>query len=44
LERYPDAVVLGHRDFPDVVKTCPNFDVMKWMEAVGIKRKGQVDG
>ena len=24
---YPDAKVLGHRDFPNVKKDCPNFDV-----------------
>lgn len=22
--------VMGHRDLPDVKKTCPNFDVNKW--------------
>ena len=24
---YPDAVIQGHRDFPDVNKACPSFDV-----------------
>jgi len=24
--RYPGAVVLGHRDFPHVAKACPSFD------------------
>lgn len=27
---YPDAEVLGHRDFPDVHKDCPCFDVKEW--------------
>ena len=30
-EKYPQAEVLGHRDFPDVKKACPSFDVKKWM-------------
>lgn len=30
-ERYPGAEVKGHRDFPDVAKTCPNFDVKTWL-------------
>jgi len=30
--RFPDAVVLGHCDLPDVRKTCPNFNVMQWIE------------
>ena len=25
--RYPEARVLGHRDFPGVAKACPSFDV-----------------
>lgn len=27
---YPDAVVIGHRDLPGVVKECPSFDVPAW--------------
>lgn len=27
---YPDATVLGHRDFPRVSKGCPGFDVTGW--------------
>jgi N-acetylmuramoyl-L-alanine amidase len=23
---YPDAIVQGHRDFPNVAKACPSFD------------------
>lgn len=30
-ERYPDAKVLGHRDFPGVKKACPSFDVREWL-------------
>ena len=29
--RFPDAVVLGHCDLPDVRKTCPNFNVIDWI-------------
>lgn len=32
LEKYPNAEVKGHRDFPNVAKTCPNFDVKKWLQ------------
>ena len=24
--RYPDAIIQGHRDFPNVKKSCPRFD------------------
>jgi len=30
-EKYPDAVIQGHRDFPKVVKACPCFDVKLWV-------------
>lgn len=30
-ERYPDAKVVGHRDFAGVKKACPSFDVKKWL-------------
>lgn len=30
-EKYPQAIVLGHRDFPDVHKACPCFDVKQWL-------------
>lgn len=29
---YPDAIVCGHRDFPNVAKACPSFDVREWVE------------
>jgi len=30
---YPGAVVQGHRDFPNVAKACPSFDVKEWLKA-----------
>ncbi|MCQ4158782.1 N-acetylmuramoyl-L-alanine amidase [Roseomonas sp. GC11] len=29
--RYPEATVLGHRDFPNVRKDCPSFSVSEWL-------------
>ena len=26
---FKDAVILGHKDFPNVTKSCPNFNVME---------------
>lgn len=34
--RYPKAVIQGHRDFPDVAKACPCFDVKAWLKETGI--------
>ncbi|MGN7787193.1 N-acetylmuramoyl-L-alanine amidase [Niabella sp. 22666] len=31
-EKYPQAAILGHRDFPGVAKACPSFDVRKWLK------------
>lgn len=33
LKKYvaPSAKILGHRDFPNVAKSCPSFDVRKWL-------------
>lgn len=31
---FPSAIVLGHRDFPDVKKDCPCFDVKEWWSSV----------
>jgi len=28
--RYPGAQLMGHRDFPEVAKDCPSFDVREW--------------
>lgn len=30
--RYPDAIILGHKDFPGVRKECPCFDVREWLK------------
>lgn len=30
-EKYSNAQVLGHRDFPKVAKACPSFDVKTWL-------------
>ena len=30
--KYPNAEVLGHRDFPNVRKACPCFDVKTWLQ------------
>ena len=30
-EKYPKAIILGHRDFPGVTKRCPSFDVKTWL-------------
>jgi len=31
---YPEAEVIGHRDLPWVRKSCPCFDVKKWLKEV----------
>lgn len=33
---FPNAEVKGHRDFPNVQKTCPSFDVKTWLKCVGL--------
>lgn len=35
-KQYPDAQVKGHRDFPNVKKACPSFDVRQWIEETGV--------
>lgn len=30
--RHPNALALGHRDFPNVHKDCPCFDVRGWAQ------------
>lgn len=35
-EQYPEAVVVGHRDFPGVKKACPSFSVATWLKEVGL--------
>jgi len=29
-DRFPGAIIRGHRDFPGVAKACPCFDVDRW--------------
>ena len=29
-KKYPEAKILGHKDFYHTKKTCPNFDVALW--------------
>ncbi len=36
LDEYPQAKVQGHRDFPNVHKACPSFDVKAWLKEVGL--------
>lgn len=31
-----NLIIQGHRDFPNVSKSCPNFDVAEWLKSVGI--------
>lgn len=31
--KYPGIVIRGHRDWPNVAKACPSFDVSAWMKA-----------
>lgn len=30
--KYPNAQIIGHRDFPNVKKSCPLFDVKTWLK------------
>jgi len=34
--KYPNAIIQGHRDFPNVHKACPSFDVTLWLKSEGI--------
>ena len=34
--RYPEARIVGHRDFPGVAKACPSFEVAEWLRAEGV--------
>jgi N-acetylmuramoyl-L-alanine amidase len=35
-KRYPKAKIQGHKDFPEVAKACPSFDVKTWLKANGL--------
>lgn len=28
--KYPKAAIQGHRDFPNVAKACPSYDLRRW--------------
>ena len=30
-KKYPLSKIIGHKDLPNTDKTCPNFDVKKWL-------------
>lgn len=40
-QKYPNAYVTGHRDFPGVNKACPCFDAEPWAAARGFRTKRQ---
>lgn len=35
--KFPRARILGHRDFPNVHKDCPSFDVRAWCTSRGLR-------
>lgn len=39
---YPEARILGHRDFPGVKKACPSFDVASWLSGISLKIKNDI--
>jgi N-acetylmuramoyl-L-alanine amidase len=32
--KYPDAIIQGHSDFPNVQRNCPAFDVQAWLKEI----------
>lgn len=36
---FPNAIILGHKDFPQVQKACPSFDVKAWLTSVKLPFK-----
>jgi N-acetyl-anhydromuramyl-L-alanine amidase AmpD len=36
--QYPSARILGHRDWPNVKKASPSFDVAKWLVTEGLAK------
>lgn len=34
--KFPNAKILGHRDFGNTGKMCPSFDVADWLECIGL--------
>lgn len=37
VKTYPKARVIGHRDFPKVMKECPCFDARAWAKKQGFR-------
>lgn len=37
LKRFPEAKVVGHRDFAGVNKACPSFEVSEWLKTSKIQ-------
>ena len=35
--KYKRVKILGHRDFPNVAKACPSFDVNSWLKSINFK-------
>ena len=35
-KRYPNAKILGHYEFNNTTKTCPNFNVKTWLREIKI--------
>lgn len=33
-KQFPNVVIQGHRDFPNVKKACPSFDVKGWLKQI----------
>jgi N-acetylmuramoyl-L-alanine amidase len=38
-KRFPNAEILGHRDFPNVNKECPSFNVKEWLAHIEITKR-----
>lgn len=36
---YPSAIILGHRDFPNVAKECPSFCVSAWLSSLSPSKR-----
>lgn len=32
--KFPKAKIKGHRDFPNVQKSCPSFEVKEWLKEI----------
>ena len=35
-ERFPQIKIVGHCDLAGVKKSCPSFDVGKWLQSIGV--------